>query len=906
MNLVLRSGEMTQDKMQDMEEMVALIPEVLVSTHRWHVEAIQSFAEAVHVNKTDIFQRRDTQQVADRVINILREATEPSPDLQVSFALASCLSARFEIAHVINDYEEAMAIVDKILADTPGDDRPTIEETVTLTSELLTSRLSTYPRPEYLEDTIHRLRSLLCIPILSDLCRTGLTNMLDACTVHRFNYFGVTGNPRNPSPDSSLEPHTRFSVFMASDTEPPTQSLETYNYLNDIKITLQKDETTDVEVEAAVDKAVELSRTFLPLQQSSRQWAFMPAMAFCELLFRAYELTKRLDYLNKSITLNRDLLKVLTQLTDRFKAKQSLLYSLTVRFNQLRQGEDSEEAFQLYPLLVNDESGEIYDRFKISYEWATGARGRAHPSMSTAYEAAMSLMQETLHFSPTLQTQHFRLTRSRREMRELSSDYASYQIETNHVKQAIETLERGRGLLWSEMRGFRTSTDQLRTADPAFADKLADINRRLESVTMAVAHRESEEIQGDSGTGTGRGEGMDPIGRLVTTQRRLLQERETLISRIQSFPGLENFLKPPSFDDIRSVATHGPVIIINQSEWRSNIIILRKEFLPSVISTPSDFHDRANRLKDDLLRVRNDKKKGPNSKDYDLTLASVLADLYELVGKPVICRLRQLKVPEKSRVWLCPTNAFCSLPLHAMGPIPSDDCKERYFMDLFITSYTPTLSALIESRKPRSSMSDSPSLLLVAQPDTLPGAWGEIAVIQSIKTPVTSLISDMATPSTVVEQLRDHQFAHFVCHGLLETGKPFDASFELDGGNLTLLEIVRSHLPTAEFAFLSACHTAELTEDSVVDEGLHLAAAMQYCGFRSVVGTMWAMADVDGEYLSKHFYKTIFSNKDGPNGVPYSERSARALQLAVKKLRQKRKREANTLERWVNFVHYGA
>jgi CHAT domain-containing protein len=90
-------------------------------------------------------------------------------------------------------------------------------------------------------------------------------------------------------------------------------------------------------------------------------------------------------------------------------------------------------------------------------------------------------------------------------------------------------------------------------------------------------------------------------------------------------------------------------------------------------------------------------------------------------------------------------------------------------------------------------------------------------------------------------------------------GKPFDASFELHKGHLTLLEIVRSHLPAAEFAFLSACHTAELTDDSIADEGLHLAAAVQYCGFRSVVGTMWAMADTDGQDLSKHFYKSIFS-----------------------------------------------
>ncbi|KAH9011755.1 hypothetical protein EDB84DRAFT_1278950, partial [Lactarius hengduanensis] len=77
---------------------------------------------------------------------------------------------------------------------------------------------------------------------------------------------------------------------------------------------------------------------------------------------------------------------------------------------------------------------------------------------------------------------------------------------------------------------------------------------------------------------------------------------------------------------------------------------------------------------------------------------------------------------------------------------------------------------------------------------------------------------------------------------------------------------------------------------------------VQYCGFRSVVGTMWAMADVDGRDLAKHFYKALFSTSEGEQGVWYHERSTKALRVAVKKLR----RNEMTLERWVNFVHYVA
>jgi len=118
-----------------------------------------------------------------------------------------------------------------------------------------------------------------------------------------------------------------------------------------------------------------------------------------------------------------------------------------------------------------------------------------------------------------------------------------------------------------------------------------------------------------------------------------------------------------------------------------------------------------------------------------------------------------------------------------------------------------------------------------------------------------------------------------------------------------LLDIVRSRLPDAEFAFLAACHTAELTEESIADEGLHLTGAVQYCGFRSVVGTMWAMADIDGPDLAGSFYRTVFADRWEGVPVPYYERTAEALRDAVRSLKRKRNMR---LERWVNFVHYGA
>ena len=417
-NLLLGSGEV----MRDMEDMVALIPEVLaldVSTSL-QIKTVLDLAEAA--NKTDIFRRKDTQQLTDRLITILREATMPHPDSHVFFALASCLSVRFQTRHLINDYEEAMAIADKIIADTPGYFLTTKGGLSLLTSVLLTSRWNSHPRPEYLEDTIHRVRTLISLPTIPDIYRTHFTALLEIFTQQRFHYFGITGNSRHPFPNPSkvrnishlhalvLTPQGPQRSGVVLEDDPIKQMMEKLGHLNDISDMIQDDETADVEVEAAIEKAVELSRTFLPLQQSSHQWTFMPASVFARLLSFAYRRTKKLDYLHNSITLSRDLLKVLPQTAERFYAREWLLHALSQRANVLQLREDFEEAFQLYSLLVNDGVGSVSLRFNLSLVWATSARHNAHPSMSTAYQAAMSLMQETLVFSPTLQTQHFRLT----------------------------------------------------------------------------------------------------------------------------------------------------------------------------------------------------------------------------------------------------------------------------------------------------------------------------------------------------------------------------------------------------------------------------------------------------------------------------------------------------------------
>ncbi|KAI0291363.1 CHAT domain-containing protein [Multifurca ochricompacta] len=912
--------ELEVDGTGDIEEMVMLCQELLTchSSENYPTHAIDGLVHAILCK----FCQGKQVEPLDGVIQCLRDALNISPpgSRVVLHGLAASLIIRYITNYSKDNYEEAMTLLESVIASSPLPDDQ-IQASV-FAAILARVRAGFYPNPEYLEEATSRFRTLLGSSSLSNHFRHSFNHSMASLAKMRFENFGLTealqearsytseavslasssapgtfnevDADRAAYPITVVEERIRSLRELISKTPPGNSNHNTH--IKDLAdwYKTKFSRTNDI---TDLEEVIKCRRVLFASADRGHPFGFKSAFSLGGDLYMAFECSNKMEYLDESITVHRGVLEIKSARRYHFTVINQLLNSLSERFLLLRRRRDFDEIIELNYLAVNDKFANVSDRFVLSCRWASTARSTRHPSVSDAYQMAMSFIQTSFISAPTLEIQHARLVAMRGLCDNMPLDYASYQIEMGQFTQAIETLEQGRALLWSEMRGLRNSMDHLSQFNSPLATKLAAINQDLESLTMSVT---PSGTIGISDGGSQLDDGMDPFGRLVVKQQKLLEERDMLVSQIQELPGFGDFLKTPSFENIRIAASHGPVIIINHTEWRSDILILVRDSPPSLIPTTKDFYHLANELKDRLVVAR---MEGLDSGEYKRALRSVLDGLYNLVGEPVIHKLRTLGVPEQSRIWWCPTSVFCSLPLHAMGPIPSDDGVKRYFSDLYIPSYTPTLSALIESRKPSPKTSYQPSLLLVANPDeSLPGAFGEMEIIQSFNSrlPVTTLCGKNATPAGVVEGLRHHGLVHFVCHGKLETGKPFDASFKLfNDKHLTLLDIVRSRLPAAEFAFLAACHTAELTDDSIADEGLHLTAAVQYCGFRSVVGTMWEMADVDGSEIAENFYKSMFSGNG--QGVGYHLRSARALRDATRKMRRKK---GMTLERWVNFVHY--
>ncbi|KAI0297321.1 CHAT domain-containing protein [Multifurca ochricompacta] len=856
--------ELEVDGTGDIEEMVTLCQELLTchSSENDPTGAIFTLLTAILCK----FCQGKQVESLDGVIQCLRDALNISPagSHNVLLGLAASLLIRYITNYSNGDYDEAMTLLESVIASSPlRDDQ--IKASV-FAATLARVRASFYPNPEYLEEATSRFRTLLGSSSLDNDLRYGVTHNMASLAKKRFKNFGLT--------EALQESHSYTSemVSLASSSSAHITSQEEIDKVDAVragypmKVVEEKirnlreliskttpgnsDHSTNIQdlVDwyetkfcrtndiSDLEDVIKCRRVLVASADTSHPYGFQPAFSLGSDLYMAFKCSNKMEYLDESITVHRGVLQMQSARRYHFFVIQQLYKSLSQRLRLLGRRQDFDEIIELFPLAVNDKFANVSDRFTLSCRWASFARSAMHPSVSDAYQKAMSLIQTSFISAPTLEIQHARLVAMRGLCDEMPLDYASYQIEMGQFAQTIETLEQGRALLWSEMRGLRNSMDHLSGVNSPLAAKLAAINQDLESLTMSVT----------------------PSGTIVISdggsQIEASGGRDILVSQIQELSGFGDFLKTPSFQTIRIAASHGPLIIINHSRWRSDILILVHNSPPSLILTTKDFYRLANEFKNRLVVAR---KEGLDSDKYSA--------LYVPYSRAFTNSSADQSLTGYA-LWAYQNN-------HESGGVRPPFSAHFLFMR-WAQSHQMTSKNIVPT-----------SLLLVANPDaSLPGAFGEMEIIQSLIRGTTT-----------------SRIAHFVCHGTLETGKPFDASFKLfDDERLTLLDIVRSRLPAAEFAFLAACHTAELTDESIADEGLHLTAAVQYCGFRSVVGTMWEMADIDGSEIAENFYKSMFSGNG--EGVGYHLRSARALRDATRKMRRKK---GMTLERWVNFVHYG-
>jgi hypothetical protein len=478
---------------------------------------------------------------------------------------------------------------------------------------------------------------------------------------------------------------------------------------------------------------------------------------------------------------------------------------------------------------------------------------------------------------------------------------ADSQDKQRYLGRAIELLDQGRSILWSQTSNFKRDLEDLREVDSKLAGD-------LDLAGKALGHgcfRNSNDTLSETD---------------AQIYRRSAEKWEELVSRIRTLPDFHHFLLPPPISTLRTAIVDGPVVIINSSEYRCDAVIIPPQAdsdlvlvpLPDVTaaklntltSQQEKFASRQSRigipLDDD-----NDDSNDPDPPCV-MTLESVLNQTWLLVGEPMVEKFKELGLlasgtSARCHVWWCLTGSLSFLPIHASFP-PTEPAIGM--MNTVVSSYTPTISALLRAQQRRKQV-PAFRMLAVGQSEAsgmipLPGVTKEIAFIsEKLGADAQTLQEHKATVDEVAASLPTCSWAHFACHGVQDPEKPMDSGLLLwNGHRLTLSRLAQSSLASAEFAFLSCCQSATGSKQ-FPNEAVHLAAGLQFIGFRGVIGTMWSVGDNDALDIAIQVYGELF--KHGTARASPSE-AALALHQVICHLRD---HWHIPLIRWVPFVHFG-
>ncbi|KAJ6572878.1 CHAT domain-containing protein [Mycena vulgaris] len=477
-------------------------------------------------------------------------------------------------------------------------------------------------------------------------------------------------------------------------------------------------------------------------------------------------------------------------------------------------------------------------RFNHARSWAIAVRFY-HSSCLPAYHIAIELLHQVaaLHLDPPSR----RGILSTRSCATLASAAAACAVDMSQYNTAVEFLEAGRSVFWSQALRLQTPLDVLSTVRPDLSGKLTDLARQLEQ----AAFRD-----------TSRNLSTDTQHKVIAIElegarcRQLNEDWEEVVKSVRIVDGFEDFMRSKGITALQEAAISGPIVILTADTSLCFALIVTSSkvqclkfgwswqiFWPTFLDLATFDTRLFGGREESLMRSSDD------------VFRALLADLWKNLVKPVFDALnfQASKDYDSPRLWWCLTGPFAFLPLHAAGIYGKDmtDCASDYV----VSSYTPTLTALLD---PPTCNATSFKLTAVIQPHTtgcapLPGARQELKKIAE-RVPnqwLTSLVD--TTVETALLHLRESTIAHFACHVIQDFEQPLDSGLILsDGRHLKVSEIMRRPEGDSTFdvrksmslAFLSACETAK-GDQSVPDEAIHLAATLLFAGFRGVVATMW-------------------------------------------------------------------
>ncbi|KAG2146332.1 CHAT domain-containing protein [Suillus clintonianus] len=791
--------------------------------------------------------------------------------------LALTLKARFQDRGSIDDLEESIQLGREAISLCPEghSDRGTCLNNLAFS---LDSRFDHKGKSHDLDEAISMHEEALSLwPVGHKFRSVSLDNLGGALRTH----FNICGDVDDTNRAVSLY---RDALTLRPPGHPRRDTT-----LNNLALALQE-RCGKLHVIEDLNEAIDLYRESLRLKQLDPPERHRHLTNLSSALCCRFTQTRNDEDIEEATRLCQESLAVLPQLhPDRHDSYSRICEAYISRYQIQHNPADLSLAMENFWLASRHPTQGFPSRLVDAYTWAVKAEQHVDGSALEAYSTFFELLDAHLGTQSS--------TTSRREAatafhyaRSLPVDAASCAIRSDNLRRVVELAEQGRGQQWSLASRLRSPLEDLQSTNPKLAHKFSELSKQLSDAqgSATITDKAAAEVA-------------------ETKYRRIMTQWEAAVAEIRYLRGFFRFLLPPSYEDLQVAARNGPVIILIASTYSCSAIVVPTSGEPYYVHFPRITLPHLEKLKDDfakaILHTARMRPEEPRKK-----LQVLLRIVWDEIMLPIVNVLQHdLKLRHRSRIWLCPTAAFTSIPLHAANPFRvnvdrsgSESCLE----DLYICSYTPTLSALIRARQAMKTCATSSFAAIgqsqpgAGQGDVLPAVDSELEPVHTLVPPnikFTNVSKDEATQAGALNALQCNTWVHLACHGKQDLEQPYNSCFAMRDKPVTLLDIMENNSPQAEFAFLSACHTAVGDEDTP-DEAIHLAAGLQFSGFKSVVGTLWGVSDALAKHIVEAFYKKMF--EDLEDGVIDCTRAAWALNRATQAVKTK-----VPLEQRMVFIH---
>ncbi|KAG2339526.1 TPR-like protein [Suillus weaverae] len=849
-------------------ELLSLYPK---GTYLRSIAAGAHGVDYTHLMKASTFDKSSSSSVL-RAINTVSEPLD---------MLAQAVEARFDQHGSIDDLDTSIRLGRDVVSLCPEGhaDRASYLNNLAFS---LVSRFNYQGKPNDLDEAIPLYEEALRLRPVGYESRDSSLDNLGGALATRFNKHGVIDDITQA-----------ISLYREALMLRPPGHPRYDTTLNNLALAL-KTRYGKLHVSEDLNEAIDRYRESLRVMRLDDPERHVNLFNLSSALCSRFTHSRENEDVEEAITLCQESLAALPSLhPDRYFSYGWLQQAYMSRYLMQHDPADLSLAVENFRLASGHPTQGFPDRVEIALRWVDEAERNQHDSALEAYQMCFELFDSHVMTRSSIISRREAATAFRgTQSQSLPGDAASCAIRRDNLRQAVQLLEQGRGQQWSLASRLRTPLEDLESTCAELAHKFSHLSKQLSDVQGSTASTDRAAAD-----------------RAATEYRGLTRQWEVAVAEIRDIQGFSQFLLPPSYEDLQAAARHGPVIILIASQYSCSAIIVPTSGDPHHVPLPSIALADLKTLKDRFARaIRNASLMGPKEPRNDLIV--LLRIVWDEIMLPIVNVLQHdLKLKSHSRIWLCPTAAFTSIPLHAAHPFRTnpDRSKEPCLEDLYICSYTPTLSALVRSRQ-MMKKHVTPSFMTIGQgqPGTGKGKAflavdSELELVHKL-VPVTAnrttISGDAATRAGALQALEENTWVHLACHGKQDPTQPYNSHFVMRDQPLTLLDIMERDIPHAEFAFLSACHTA-VGDEKTPDEVIHLAAGLQFSGFKSVVGTLWEVDDAVAKHVVKVFYENMFMDlKDG--GVMDCTKAAWALNRATHAVKTE-----VPLEQRMVFIHIG-